>query len=282
QPLVVFSHGLTGTGEENSIFCTSLAKRGYVVASIHHRDGSSSRVPLPDGTCRYYEHMPSGENYNPRHRLEQVQARAKEFLYSCSWMMGEEDIMMDEEDDLYSYHHPIVDQIRPYLNKQRVIAAGFSYGAATASLACTLEPTKFQCAILLDGWFHIDYSSRGVEFDFPPEAFGDDDDDDDDDDTDCKKDGLAIPSLFINSAQFQGYKKLYGATERLANQINTACRGAAAEMHVLPGTTHSNFCDVIFWLPHQLAKKVFQLGDEDAYDAYESILNWTIQFLERF
>lgn len=33
QSLVVFSHGLTGTGEENSIFCTSLAKKGYVVAS---------------------------------------------------------------------------------------------------------------------------------------------------------------------------------------------------------------------------------------------------------
>ena len=90
QSLVVFSHGLTGTGEENSIFCTSLAKKGYVVASVHHRGGSSCRVPLPNGTCKYYERLPRGEDYDPRDRLEQLHVRAKEFLYCCSWLMGEE------------------------------------------------------------------------------------------------------------------------------------------------------------------------------------------------
>ena len=49
QTLVLFSHGLTGTGEENSIFCAALAKRGYVVAWIHHRNRSSNQAPLHDG-----------------------------------------------------------------------------------------------------------------------------------------------------------------------------------------------------------------------------------------
>ena len=35
-----------------------------------------------------------------------------------------------------------------------------------------MEPDKFRCAVLLDPWLHIDYASRGVEIDFPPEAFG--------------------------------------------------------------------------------------------------------------
>ena len=74
QSLVMFSHGLTGTGEENSIFCTALAKRGYVVASLHHRDGSSSRVPMSDGSCQYYKHFPTGEEYSPKHRLQQNQS----------------------------------------------------------------------------------------------------------------------------------------------------------------------------------------------------------------
>jgi len=35
-PLVVWSHGLTGTGEEHSMLAASLALRGNVVALTHH------------------------------------------------------------------------------------------------------------------------------------------------------------------------------------------------------------------------------------------------------
>jgi len=347
QRLIVFSHGLTGTGEENTIYCTSLAKKGYVVASLHHRDGSSCRVPMPDGTCRYYQHMPVGDDYDPHHRLEQVTERAEEFLYTCDWLVGndENDKDMSDEDDNDNdtnngiseshvddewEHHPIVHQIRQHLDKRNVIAAGFSYGAATASLAATLAPAKFQCTILLDGWFHIDYSSRGMEYDFPPESFGatwprkkkkelvdvdsssnagEEDDNDANNGLEdgggvgnCKRrKGLDVPSLFINSGQFHGYEKLYGATKRLADQINgnvssddddrkddntttsaTRQHEQRAEMHVIPGTMHQNFCDIIFWVPRRWGKKMFELGDADAYEAYEHILNWTVQFLDRF
>jgi len=291
QRLVVFSHGLTGTGEENSIYCTALAKRGYVVASIHHRDGSSCRVPMPDGSCQYYRHMPTGEDYDPNHRLEQVRARAEEFLYCCTWLVekGAGDDGPPDDDD----QHPVIDDIRQHLDERNIIASGFSYGAATASLAATLEPDRFLCAILLDGWFHIDYSSRGVEFDFPPESFGmarprtEPSADAGVEATNSKTKGLNVPSLFVNSAQFRSYKKLYGATRRLAGRINASCGedengNEMAEMHVLPGTTHSNFCDVVFWLPRRLAGKVFRLGDADAYEAHKSILEWTARFLERF
>lgn len=154
--------------------------------------------------------------------------------------------------------------------------------------------------------FHIDYSSRGIEFDLPPEAFGSSWHDasttqvgnDKSTDTNSKsKRGLSIQSLFINSSQFAGYEKLYGATKRLAQRVEaniisdnkyrkdtstTHQEMVGAEMHVIPGTSHQNFCDTIFWLPRRLAKRVFFLGDTDAYEAYESILNKTIQFLERF
>lgn len=302
QKLCLFSHGLTGTGEENSVFCTALAKRGYVVASIHHRDGSSCRVPLSDGTCRYYEHMPSGDDYNPRDRLEQVHTRAKELLYTCSWLMGEEEPMSSHEGVIEEdQRHIIVDQIRPHLDKLNIIAAGFSYGATTVSLAASLFPDKFQKLVLLDPWLHIDYSSRGVEFDFPPEAFGNGWPEMKDDATtdptaefvdtggaDCEKEGLSTPSIFISSSQFHKYEKLYSATQRLANKINshkkgdTTSQNPRAEMYVIPGTRHQNFCDVIFWLPRRLSNKIFRLGDADAYEAYESILDRTIQFLERF
>ena len=55
-----------------------------------------------------------------------------------------------------------------------------------------------------------------------------------------------------------------------------------AEMHVIPDTVHSNFCDVIFWLPRRMAKRGFWLGGADAYDAHEEILDRTERFLRRF
>jgi len=120
-----------------------------------------------------------------------------------------------------------------------------SYGAATTSLAATLKPRQFKCAILLDPWLHIDYSSVGYEFDFPPESFGNawpqtKDDDSKDVDT-PKKDGLNVPTIIINSAQFAGYTKLYGATTRLAKQIIDSNTEDSAEMHIIPDSTHQNF-----------------------------------------
>ncbi|KAL7477744.1 hypothetical protein ACHAW6_003541 [Cyclotella cf. meneghiniana] len=272
QRLVVFSHGLTGTGEENAIFCTCLAKRGYVVACIHHRDGSSSRVPMPDGSCKFYQHFPIGSDYNPQNRLDQVRVRTNEMLNTCDWLLRSDDdgnqneFYLEEE-----VNYPILKEIRDNLDGRSVIAAGFSYGAATSALAATLRPEQFQCAILLDGWFHIEWSSKGVDIDFPPHAFASSDK------VNGSK-GLDIPSLFINSSQFEGYNKLYDATRRLAEQISNR-----SKMYVLPNTKHQNFCDVVFWIPKWALRrcgKFLALGTADAYQAYESMMSWTFQFID--
>ncbi|KAL7490463.1 hypothetical protein ACHAWT_000090 [Skeletonema menzelii] len=287
QSLIMFSHGLTGTGEENALFCTALAKRGYVVACIHHRDGSSSRVPMPDGTCKFYEHLPNGDDYSPNHRLEQVSYRAKEFLYATKWLLGEERGGND-------YDHPILQQIRPKLDKKKVIASGFSYGSTTCSLAATVEPKRFQCAVFLDGWFHVDYSSKGYVYNFPPEAFGEDwpngaNNGNVKSHMIENKDGLTIPSIFINSAQFAGYKQLYAATITLANNINAHNKHDTtipeSTLHVIPDTKHQNFCDVGFWLPKVLLRrlgKLLALGDADVLEASEHILNLSLKFLKQF
>lgn len=279
QSLVMFSHGLTGTGEENSIFCTALAKRGYVVASLHHRDGSSSRVPMSDGSCQYYKHFPTGEEYSPKHRLQQVHVRANELLYCTKWMMGEKETLSDNDNN-EEHAQLILDQIRPSLSKDNINAVGFSYGAATVSLAATLEPKRYQSAVLLDPWLHIDFSSKGIEFDFPPEAFGHEwpsqakaDNGNGNGNDDKEKIGLNIPSIIINSSQFAGYKKLYSATNKLAQRTK-------AKLHVLPETTHQNFCDTVFWLPRRWGKKLFGLGNANGYDSYCDIVTLTYKFLE--
>lgn len=43
-PLVIFSHGLAGTRNTYSQYCTALASEGYVVLALEHRDGSAPAV----------------------------------------------------------------------------------------------------------------------------------------------------------------------------------------------------------------------------------------------
>ena len=285
QRLVLFSHGLTGTGEENSIFCSSLAKRGYVVASIHHRDGSSNQVQLHDGSRLYYKHFPSGDAFDPRDRLQQVQIRAKEMLQCRSWLVDGPEGISDDGDDV-EHRRIVLDQIRPHLKGGGAIAAGFSYGSTTAVLAATLEPNNFCCVLLLDPWLHIDYQSKGVAYDFPPEAFGqcwpqwppsEAAETNTLSDTSQTKEGLKIPSLIISSSMFAGFEKLKGAMLRLADQTNSN-----ADVHVIPDTAHQNFCDVAFWVPKRLLRGFIRLGDANAYDVHEEILDRTVRFLRRF
>ena len=58
-PLVIFSHGLSGTRTTYSAYCSNLASHGQIVVGIEHRDGSSpfSAVTLPNGEERLVDYL---------------------------------------------------------------------------------------------------------------------------------------------------------------------------------------------------------------------------------
>lgn len=259
RPVVVFSHGLTGTGQENAVLLSAWAKRGFVVAAIHHTDGSSGCVQLADGATKYYQHGPSYKNYDPAFRPNQVTHRAEEVFQTCQFLRG-----------AGRWSRMGLD-----LDLDRVVLAGFSYGASTVARALCMEKAHFCGALFLDGWFHIDVSeSAGIEFEFPQEAFQDE----------CRVlKQKPIPGFFIESEQFMGYSKLKQATRKLADAMN-ARNDADNNVHILQRTGHQNFCDVIFWFPTFLLRRLFKdaLGPlEDPSDAHRDILKLSSVFLKK-
>lgn len=81
-PLLIFSHGLSGTGDEHGLMGATLALRGYVVAFPHHSDLSSSLcdVIVPGSSKvqhKLYKH-PDFHNYDLDLRQGQCEWRADE------------------------------------------------------------------------------------------------------------------------------------------------------------------------------------------------------------
>jgi platelet-activating factor acetylhydrolase len=52
-PLVLFSHGLAGTRNTYSQYCSALASEGYVVIAVEHADGSGPAV-VRDGRSQTF------------------------------------------------------------------------------------------------------------------------------------------------------------------------------------------------------------------------------------
>jgi len=299
--------------------------------SIHHTDGSSCCVPLPllveddddddDGrrcttTELYYRHGPprTKSEYDPSFRPNQLHYRVKELLQVYHFVIGTTTNKNNNEDaavDLHSSHNnnnnDIPKEIQQRVDTDKVIAAGFSFGAATAALAVTLHKTLFCGGIFLDGWFRVDLQqSVGIAFKMPHEAFVNDDN------------GFPsnkFPTLFINSEQFQSYSELFAATMELAMKNNTPNNnknkkttrttsnrtdgGGGGDndnannekddlpvppIRVIPGTGHQNFCDLVFWLPDWLLRLLMKRdigATVDPAQAYIDIVRLTIEFLER-
>jgi predicted esterase len=243
-PLILFSHGLTGTNEEHALMFSYWVQQGYVVAAIHHCDGSSNQVPLTSQTHLLYVH-PDMENYDINFRPNQIEQRESEF---------------NELREFILQDGSFPKSIRSIIDESQIIAAGFSYGAATASLSVSRRAWAFKACMLLDGWFFIDIPGKAA-FHFPNETH---------------ENGINVPCLFVGSADFAEKDKLSAAT----TQLHYSCP-TGSEYHVIEGTKHQNFTDVGFWLPIFALKSVGMIGrDCNYYESYREILRLTSNFLE--
>nr|XP_061843370.1 platelet-activating factor acetylhydrolase-like [Nerophis lumbriciformis]XP_061843371.1 platelet-activating factor acetylhydrolase-like [Nerophis lumbriciformis] len=260
-PVIIFSHGLGAFRTLYSAICTELASRGFIVASVEHRDESAS------ATCYFGEkgesqHAPNesilgdllmewiyvrmlqpGEQEFPI-RNQQVTQRADECVRALS-RLADIDSGLPVQNVLQTQFDWTTLQNSMDLSKVAVI--GHSFGGATVLEALAKE-TQFKCGVALDAWM------------FPLK-----------DDTFPR---IKQPVFFINSWSFQWPENVKRIETLLAAD-------ARRKMITIRGTMHQSFPDFTFVTRECIGKLTKLRGDLDPVVAINLSNEATLAFLQR-
>ena len=137
HPVVVFTHGYTGTFTDYTFIFEDLASHGYVVASVDHTYEATA-VEFPDG--RFVESIPGSYLGNSLRNDE------KELSFAVSVRLADLKFILDE---LTRMNGRVDSPLVGKLDLSRVALAGHSLGGLTALLGVAQEP-RFKTAIILD------------------------------------------------------------------------------------------------------------------------------------
>lgn len=220
-PLLIFSHGLSGTGCEHGLMGVTLALRGYVCAFPHHSDGSSSLCEKVDASTKtvkrtLYKH-PNFHDYDDMLRQRQVEHRAVEVNETREILLS----------------HP---DIGPFLDGGNVVVGGFSFGGSTAGLVAVMNPEKYRAAVFVDGWWKVNFPQYGIEIDLPSQLHST---------------SMPLPTLMLSSTEMNNIPNIRDKQHHIEDQ----CTAVESQI-VMEGTRHGNFIDAVYWVPSCLARFV--------------------------
>jgi len=139
HPVVVFTHGFTGTFTDYTFIFEDLASRGYVVASVDHTYEATA-VEFPDG--RFVKSV-LGSHWDNSWR-----ANEQTLSFAVSVRLGDLRFVVDELERLNA------ESGGPFAGKldtSRLAIAGHSLGGMTA-LPGVLQDRRFRAGVLIDGW----------------------------------------------------------------------------------------------------------------------------------
>tara|TARA_B100000767_G_C19723969_1_gene518595 strand:+ start:180 stop:1310 length:1131 start_codon:yes stop_codon:yes gene_type:complete len=137
-PLVLFSHGLGGMKNQNSVQMEELASQGYFVAAVDHPYDAYLTI-FDDGTTADYRSSHDGidsEEAFWAFRSPQLRTRAKDMSFLLDQILAKKNLN---------------DPFWRKISAERVGIFGHSFGGATSILAAAKDP-RFSAVIALDGW----------------------------------------------------------------------------------------------------------------------------------
>ncbi|XP_059837817.1 platelet-activating factor acetylhydrolase isoform X1 [Hypanus sabinus] len=268
-PLVIFSHGLGAFRTLYSAICIEIASRGFVVASVEHRDGSASATfyyeekirtgneveqdasctssaptldHLEEKWCYYQPHKPGEQEF--LFRNVQVQQRAEE----CTRALN----LLTDINKGKSVHNvfPLdfdFTKMKDCLDLCKVAIMGHSFGGATVVESLSKE-LRFGCGVALDTWM------------FPLE--------------DEIHEKVQKPILFINSEKFQWLANILKIKQLDSNTVQR-------KMITIMGTVHQSFPDFTFLTGHFLGKIFGLKGTIDPHIAIDISNKAALAFMQR-
>ncbi|XP_074471584.1 platelet-activating factor acetylhydrolase [Sebastes fasciatus] len=266
-PVVIFSHGLGAFRTLYSAICAELASQGFIVASVEHRDQSSSatyyfrektesekakkKVPKESASAQdnlviewmYYRSLRHGESEFAL-RNKQVKQRADECI-----------LALDRLTDINS-GIPVQNVLQTQfdwttlensMDLCKIAAVGHSFGGATVIEALCKE-VKFKCGVALDAWM----------FPLDDELFP----------------RVKQPIFFINSDKFQWA----GNISRMKKLESAVIQ---RKMITIRGTVHQSFPDFTFLTGNWIGKLMKLKGEIDPEIAIDLSNKATLAFLQR-
>ncbi|BGP12604.1 hypothetical protein JCM10213_008741 [Rhodosporidiobolus nylandii] len=269
-PLVIFSHGLSGTRTTYSQWCGEVASRGFVVAAIEHRDGSGpvSVVRLEDGEERIVDYIRAEQHlsfpppHSPQSSLEfrtsQLSLRLAEIESVLALMRrlnaGEGAAMAAENRRKDNGGEGTVGKWLPLwegrVDLGRVVMAGHSFGGATTiqALRAGLPNFPFVRGIALDPWADpippapsapslTTTTSSSSASAAPTASPGD---------GEQVPIDVKVPLLVINSESFTLWRVHY----KLVRGIVEAVEGGRGWLMTLVGSIHTTFSDLPLLSPY--------------------------------
>ncbi|XP_034282698.1 platelet-activating factor acetylhydrolase isoform X1 [Pantherophis guttatus] len=257
-PLIIFSHGLGAFRTLYSAICIEMASRGFIVASVEHRDqsssatyyykknptkGNKSKSPALDEEWMYYRELKPDENEQPLRR-QQVQQRADECIRALKLLVKINSGVPTENILPLNFNWRL---LKNSIDLQKIAAMGHSFGAATV-IETLSKDARFKCGVALDAWM-LPLSDEV----YPK---------------------VHQPLLFINSEKYQW-------ASNILEMKKLNYKGRERKMITIIGSVHQSFPDFTFLTGKKLGKIFNLIGDIDPQIAIDIINKASLAFLQK-
>ena len=137
MPVVIFSHGITGTRHLHQAMYEFLVSRGFIVLALDHSFDANLTI-FPDGHLADYRSNITGHPDSSNVRTMQMNTRVADISF-----------ILDQLDKTQS--GKIESQINAKIDLERVAVGGHSYGGSTATVVSQRD-NRIKACFSLDSW----------------------------------------------------------------------------------------------------------------------------------
>ena len=139
MPIVIVSHGITGTRHIHTALAERLASHGYLVVGVDHSYDANLTI-FPDGSSANYRSEITGHADSVRIREKQINTRTADISFII--------------DQLYDIQSGKIKHLaNGYLDLNSIGVAGHSYGGGTSTFAAHKD-ARIKSVLILDAWLN--------------------------------------------------------------------------------------------------------------------------------